>query len=175
MSTSEETGSRPYAKRRTYVVHARLQWAVALQLLGVLGAVALLYIGSMLLLGRYIRLLNPEETRLLYVGFNVLYWTIAMVMITGVALYQTHHIAGPSWVIERAVRAMQAGDYEQRLTLRPRDYLMPLADAIADLRSHMREQDEGRQQLLQELSACIEANDPHAARELLLQLGLEEK
>ena len=152
MTTIDENQPRPHAKRRTYVVHSRLQWAVALQLLGVLAAVALLYLGSILLLGRYIRLLNPEETRLLYVSFNDLYWTLAMVMITGVALYQTHHVAGPAQVIERAVRALQDGDYDQRLTLRPRDYLMSLAEAVSNLSSHMREQNECRRQLLQELS-----------------------
>ncbi len=174
MTSIDETQPRPHAKRRTYVVHSRLQWAVALQLLGVLGAVALLYLGSILLLGRYIRLLNPEETRLLYVSFNALYWTLAMVLITGVALYQTHHVAGPAQVIERAVRALQDGDYDQRLTLRPRDYLMSLAEAVSNLSSHMREQNECRRQLLQELSTCVEANDALAAHERLVQLGLVE-
>ncbi len=174
MTTIDENPGRPHEKRRTYVVHSRLQWSVAFQLLAVLGAVALLYLGSILVIGRYIRLLSPEETRLLYVSFNALYWTLAMVLITGVALYQTHHIAGPAQVIERAVRALQDGDYDQRLNLRPRDYLISLADAVASLGSHMREQDEHRQQLLQELSACVEANDALAAHERLVQLGLVE-
>ena len=48
---------------------------------------------------------------------NVLYYAIAAVVLVCVSLFVSHRVAGPAFVIERAVRAMSRGAFDERLPL----------------------------------------------------------
>ncbi len=174
MDTNDNpTPARSQIAREDYVVHAQLQWGVALQLVCAIAGFAMLYVAAFMMLGNHIRLLNAEETRLTFLIANLVYWTFAMVMTAMVALYLTHRMAGPAQVIERAVRAMRDGDYGQRLALRPGDYLQSLAEAVFELRDELASSEDLRQQAAQKLAATLKAEptDTDVAFELLTELG----
>jgi len=164
--------SRP--KRERYFVDPLLQLAVLVPLLTVMGIVAIAYVTSItLLLGDPARkALTVDETRTLFLRANGVYFIIAVVGVGAVAIFLTHRVAGPAGVIERAVRGLKNGEYSQRLSLRPHDYLKPVALAVTDLRNHLRAQDEHRRQLLEALATCLNAGDLTEARNLIARLGL---
>ena len=169
---SEIGGQAPFFKRERYFIDARLQLAVALPLLAVLGVVALAYAAAIYVLPGVgaLKGMTAAETRSLFLRANIIYYGIAAVGVAAVAIFVTHRMAGPALVIERAVRALRRGEFEQRLGLRPGDSLRSLADAVTELRGHLVEQAERRQHLLGELASRLDANDLAAARELLVQL-----
>jgi HAMP domain-containing protein len=148
-------------RRRIYVVDRKLQLAVAAQLLGVLGGVAALYVVGLLLLsggGGPEKLTAGEVLRA-----NLIYFLLAAAILGVVALLLTHRIAGPAFVVERAVRAMAKGDHGARLGLRKRDYLKPLAAAVEELRAEL----ERRARACEELRAALDRGDLDAARSLV--------
>lgn len=165
---------RTKIKRSRYMLASRLQRSVALQLLAVVSAVALLHALALLALGPEIRLLQPDETRLLLAGFSSFFWLVTVTLVGGVALLLTHRIAGPALIIERAVRALARGDYEARLDLRPSDYMHSLSDSVAELRGQLREQADQRDRVLLELDAYLREADTEAALESLEQLGVRD-
>ena len=162
------------SQRERYFVDPRLQLAVLVPLLTIMGMVAIACIASItLLLGDPARkALTVDETRTLFLRANGVYFIIAVVGVGAVAIFLTHRVAGPAGVIERAVRGLKNGEYSQRLSLRPHDYLKPVALAVTDLRNHLRAQDEHRRQLLEALATCLDAGDLTEARNLIAQLGL---
>jgi type IV pilus assembly protein PilA len=168
---------RPFYKRRRYFVDARLQLALALPLLAVLVVVALAYVAAVYLLpGRIVlQTLTIEETRALFLRANLVYYAIGAALLVAVSIVVSHRIAGPARVIEHSVRALGGGDYGQRLSLRPSDSLRALADAVNELRQHLRDQDEQRAQLLRQLGERLEAEDLTAARALLAELSLAQE
>lgn len=174
-TTEAKPEARIEIKRSRYMLGSGMQRSVALQLLAVVSAIALLHGLALLALGREIRLLSASETRLLFVGFGVFYWLVAIAVVGGAALLLTHRIAGPALVIERAVRALARGDSEPRLQLRPRDYLRSLSDSVLELRVELREQAEQRGRVLRELAAYLRDADARAALECLEQLGIRDE
>ncbi len=160
-------------KRERYFVDPRLQLAVLVPLLTILAIVAIAYVASItLLLDDPAReALTLDETRTLFLRANGVTFIIAVVGVGAVAIFLTHRVAGPAGVIERAVRGLKNGEYSQRLSLRPHDYLKPVALAVTDLRNHLRAQDERRRQLLEALATCLDAGELTEARNLIAQLG----
>ena len=156
-------------RRWRYLIDPRLQLALALQMAGVLVGVAAAYaLAAYVLFDQAsLQALTAEETRSLFMRANLLYGVYALVFVTAAGVLLLHRIAGPAQVIERAVRGMRDGEYDHRLSLRPRDSLKPLASAVAQLRTHLCERDERRQALLKELAGHLAADDVAAARELL--------
>ncbi len=172
---SEATPARStdLPKRERYFVDPRLQLAVLAPLLTIMGMVAIAYVASITLLqGDPAReVLALEETRTLFLRANGVTFIIAVAGVGAVAIFLTHRVAGPAGVIERAVRGLKNGEYSQRLSLRPHDYLKPVALAVTDLRNHLRAQDERRRQLLEALATCLDAGELTEARNLIAQLG----
>ena len=170
---SETEGQESFFKCERYFIDARLQLAVALPLLAILAVVAVAYIAAIYVLPGVGALdgMTAAETRSLFMRANIVYYSIAAAALACVAVFLMHRVAGPALVIERAVRALQRGEFEQRLQLRPSDYLKSLAAAVAELRSQLAEQEDGRQDLVRELAARLAANDLEAARGLAAQLG----
>ena len=119
--------------------------------------------------------MTADETRSLFMRANIIYFGIAAAGVGAAAVYLTHRIAGPLVVIERALQAMQRGDYSQRLSLRPRDFLHSLVAAVAELRSRLAEEAEQRRRLVEEVAERLDANDWAEARKLLVQLGSPEE
>lgn len=147
-------------RRLIYMVDRKLQLAVAAQLLGVLAGVAVLYVVGLLVLaggGGSDGLTAGEVLRA-----NLIYFVLAAAILGVVALLITHRIAGPAFVVERAVRGMTRGDHTARLELRKRDYLKPLAAAVEELRAEL----DRRAHVGEELKAALDRGDLDAARTL---------
>lgn len=64
---------------------------------------------------------------------------IAIPIIFYLGIRQSHRIVGPMNRIQRLLEAMAAGDYSQRLTLRPGDVLTDLAEAINRLADSLKD------------------------------------
>ncbi len=169
-----ETSPRSTPKRQRYLIEARTQLAVALPLLAIPLVVALAYALAVYVLPGEAALsaLTPEEARNISFRASVVYLGFGAVAMAAAAVFLTHRFVGPAWVIERAIRGMSAGEYDQRVSLRPRDHLQSLASALMDLRDQLREQDERRRQLVRELASRLDEEDVKGARDLLIQLAL---
>ena len=142
------------------MVDRKLQLAVAAQLLGVLAGVAALYAVGVLVLsgGGGSEGLTARDV----LRANVIYFALAAAILGVVALLITHRIAGPAFVVERALRGMTKGDHTARLELRKRDYLKPLAAAVEELRAEL----DRRARAFEELKAALGRGDLDAARSL---------
>ena len=172
MDTNDSNDSQWTYKRERYLIDAPLQLSLALPLLATLGAVALAYVAAIYVIpgGTALEAMSAEETRALFLRANLVYYGIAAAAIVAVAIYLSHRIAGPAFVVERALRAMREGDYGERLSLRPNDLLQPLANVTTELRDALVAQDADRRQLVKQLSACLDGNDLAGARELVARL-----
>jgi HAMP domain-containing protein len=172
-----ETSPRSTSKRGRYLIEARTQLAVALPLMAIPLVVALAYALAVYVLPGEAALsaLTPEEARNISFRASVVYLGFAAVAMAAAAVFLTHRFVGPAWVIERAIRGMSAGEYDQRVSLRPRDHLQSLASAVTELRDELRAQDGRRRQLAREAVSLLDEDDRKGARDLLLQLAQLEK
>ena len=148
-----------------------MQFSLALSLTGVMAGVAALYALALYLVPATgaLESMNAEETRRFFLGTNLVYFALAMMVLFTVALMLTHRIAGPALVLERAIRGTMKGQYEHRLKLRKRDHLQPLASAIADWRDHLERGYEKQRSLIKDLGHCLEEGDAEGAKELVKQ------
>ena len=164
---------RPWYKRKRYIVDSRLQFAFALPMLAIVLTVALAYLAAIHVIpGEAAReTMTAAETRTVLLRANVFYYAFTAVAVVCVALFVSHRIAGPAFVIERAVRAMGRGDFDDRLSLRPSDYLKSLASAVTELREQIRLEDQERRRLIAELAERLDANDIASAKQLLNDLA----
>ena len=106
---------------------------------------------------------------------SAVYFALATAGLGSVALFLSHRIAGPAFVIERALRSLRDGDPGERLSLRPGDSLQELARAARELREHLGEREDRRRGLLQQIAARLDGDDIAGARELLHQLDLPKQ
>jgi len=168
---------RPRIKRARFLVDWRHQFAVMAQLLGVLFGVGLLYaLGLLVLPGQdAMHELSPGEARDVFLRANAIYFALGAAILGVVSLLLTHRVAGPAYVMERAVHGMRKGDYSRRLNLRRRDYLKDLAAAIEALRAETVEKQETRKKKLSDLKSCLGEGDTAAATELVKQLLADEE
>ncbi len=171
---SEMIQARGFVKRRRYLVDRKLQLALALPLLAILLVIGLAYVAVIYLIPGQAPLhpMTAGEMRGLFLRANLIYYALAASCLLVTAIVLSHRIAGPAQVIERALRGMLRGDYEQRLSLRPSDYLQTLASAAAELREHLREEEAEQRLALFELATRLERGDAVGARELLALLEL---
>jgi prepilin-type N-terminal cleavage/methylation domain-containing protein len=167
---------RRFVKRTHYLIDARMQLALVLPLIAVLAIVGLAYVAAIYLLpgDSALQTMTGEETRELFRRANITYYAIAAVLVSSVAVFLTHRIAGPAQIIERALRGLLRGEGDQRIALRPGDSLQSLATAVNELGSELLEQEARRAKLIREIGSRLETNDIDAARELLTQLDLTE-
>ena len=167
---SEARAQKRFIFRRwRYLIDPGLQLALALPMAGVLLGVAVSYLLAVYLLfdQASLQAMTGEETRSMFMRANLLFGGYALIFVTAGGVLLLHRIAGPALIIERAVRGMRDGEYDHRLSLRPRDGLKSLASAVAELRSDLCEREERHQALLKELVGHLAADDVAAARELL--------
>ncbi len=170
-------GSRRKRIRTRVLVDWRFQLALAGPLLGVLVMAAAAYAVAVYLLPGEAALtaMNAEETRRMLLRASAVYFALATAGLGSVALFLSHRIAGPAFVIERALRSLRDGDPGERLSLRPGDSLQELARAARELREHLGEREDRRRGLLQQIAARLDGDDIAGARELLHQLDLPKQ
>ncbi|MHC4547453.1 MAG: hypothetical protein ACYTEZ_01640, partial [Planctomycetota bacterium] len=169
---SDQAAPRQRIRRRRYIVDWRLQLNVTAHLLGVLAGIALLHTLAVFVLPgpEALAAMDGEKVRQVLVRANVIYFTLACAILAVVALLLTHRIAGPAFVLERAIRSMRQGDFSQRIHLRQRDHLKPLAAALDQLRREIGERERERSRILADLERCLQERDLDAARELMERL-----
>ena len=132
----ENNKPKKFARKR-YFVAPKFQVRYIGVILGLMVATAALcsyvvYYNSLILLGEKLANVYPQGRLvaiLRTVNFRVLLSVIMMsplVVILGVIL--SHRIAGPINRMERFLNDVAAGDLSSRITLRPKDELIPLAN-----------------------------------------------
>jgi len=137
-----EVGKPQSWPRRILVVDKKWQTAVASRVI-LAAMVAVMFVQ---LVG--IHFLTSEEA----LEMTSTGWSLAAVLISGTqmivlvaALWRTtiritHAVAGPAYVIEKAIDNLREGKFDSRLTLRDGDYLKSLAAAVKRLTVHLEEQ-----------------------------------
>jgi HAMP domain-containing protein len=163
--------SRRY-RRTKYLIDWRHQLATTAQLLGVLFGVGLLYaIGLLVLPGdESVAGAGAEEARRVFLQANAIYFALGAAILGVLSVILTHRVAGPAFVLERAVQAMRRRDYTQRFTLRKRDYLQELAVAFTQLRDELETKDRDTVAKLDDLMRCLREKDGTGALECIRAL-----
>ena len=160
-------------RRKRFMVDWRHQLAVTAQLLGVLFGVGLLYAIGLLVLPDQDAMaeLASDEARQVFLRANAIYFALGAAILGVVSIMLTHRVAGPAFVLERAVQGMRKGDFSQRLSLRRRDYLKELASAIESFRDEIVAKDAEQRRCATDLLHCIDEKDLDGARELAKRLA----
>ncbi len=154
----------PRFRRRRYLIHPKYQTEVALR-------VFLLVLAYSALLGLLIfypvhqelkAAARPEEQ--LYVSRKILalhtrVWP-AVLVVAGLAglhaILASHRIAGPLYRIGKTLKAMAAGDYSQRITLRRKDRFPELADAVNHLGEELTQRRAASLALIRQVQEALE-------------------
>jgi hypothetical protein len=163
-------------RRRQYVIDRDVQVGVATHILAGLGMVALIYAaGLYLFLGEdAVSTMGLSAMRQFLLMANGLYYLCAAVVLAGLSLLLTHRFAGPAYVLSRAIRGMLEGDYGRRLALRKRDYMKPVAAALADLRSRWVAHERRLQGRLEDIRRHLEIGAVEEAARVVAQV-LEDR
>lgn len=174
--TNQGDSQRSKVKRRKYVIDWRLQMAITAQLLGVLFGVGCLYTVGVFVLpkGDALTELSASDVSEVIMRANAIYFALGAAILGTIAILLTHRVAGPAFVVERAVDGMRKGLFEHRLKLRRRDYLKPLAAAVDGLREDLLKHRSERAKIVTDLDRCLQEGDVAAARELIVALRSEE-
>jgi nitrogen fixation/metabolism regulation signal transduction histidine kinase len=159
--------------RRKYILDRKWQLSVSLSFALVALAAAAVHLFLLVKVADQdpIEKLSGDEIGILSVGANLLYALLTIGGVLFVGIRHTHKVAGPAMVLERAVRAMNQGQFDSRLSLRKGDYLQELAGAIKELSTKMQTDRELVRELSAKLCQALERNDQRAAREISAQLA----
>jgi len=160
-------------KRRITIVDKKLQFSLALTLTAVMAGNAVLYALAIYVLPSTgaLERMNAEETRTFFLGTNMVYFALATMILFTVALVLSHRVAGPAFVIERAIRGTITGDFSHRLSLRKRDHLQPLAATVRKWRDHLESTQAEQRRCFADLERCLAEGDMDAAKELVKQVA----
>lgn len=160
--------------RKQFLVDKRMQLTVVFSMVGSLLLMGAAFVLSMLFLTGADVGPASDETRLLGVVVAGAFFLSAFVatMVTGIIA--THRIAGPAFVLERAVRSLRAGEFDCRIHVRKRDHLKPLVAELAALRDDLQSQVERRSELRERIDAASSRGDVAAIRLLIEELASTE-
>ncbi len=163
-------------RRRKYMIDLRLQMAITAQLLGVMLGVGFLYVLGVFFLPGSEKLdaLGSQDVRDVFLRANAIYFGLGAAILGTISMLLTHRIAGPAFVLQRALGGIRKGLYDHRLGLRKRDYLKPLAAAVSSLCDDLKRLESERSQGLDDLAHCLEENDVEGAKELIKKLRAAE-
>ena len=152
--------------RKKFLIQPRFQLALGTAMMVLVCAYsAILVFSIMYPMSNFLDLapegsINPEiKLRILTIPGYV--WMIVLIfglLLAFQAILISHRIAGPTFRLQRAIREITDGKYQQNLTLRRYDCLKDLATGLAQLGSLLHGQREG---LLAELASCRAALDAH--------------
>jgi hypothetical protein len=160
-------------RRWRYVVDWRSQVGTAMQIVAVLAGICLVcsvavkYVKS----DESLELMSGEGVRNFLYRVTAAQFIVSAITLGILAVYLTHRFAGPAIALERAIRALVAGNTEKKLHLRERDYLKTVAAAVEDLR----QREESRVKRLEDLRTCLGEGDTDGAKEILKGLLPEAK
>ena len=163
-----EKRSMKLFRRWRYVIDWRSQLGTALQVVAVLAgicltcSVAIKFVKS----DEALEMMSGEGVRTFLYRVTAAQFLVSSATLAILAVYLTHRFAGPAFAIERVVRALLAGNTEQKLHLRERDYLKTLGAAVEELR----QREEARAKQVADLKHCLAEGDTDGAREVLNRL-----
>ena len=164
-------------RRWHYLIDWKPQLGVVAEIVGVLCGVCVTFavVVFLLVLDRNDATvkLHPDEIWGFLLEVTAIFMVVSAVIFTLLAIAISHRFVGPALVLRRAVQAMIEGGHDRRVTLRPRDYLKPLAAKIDQLQEVLRGREAERQQIVADLHRCLEESDLAAAHELLARLQEE--
>jgi methyl-accepting chemotaxis protein len=163
---------RPKIRRRQYVVDKRMQLGVMVEVLGVTAMIGLLYyLAAKVFLSEDATYgLSANEVRLFLIRMNGLYFMLASFIIAVLMILVMHRVAGPVYVLKNAIKSIRRGEFDCRLTLRRRDHLKDLAEALSELRDDLASASAARTAAAGDLAACLEENDLDGARAALARI-----
>lgn len=155
-------------RRWRYVVDWRSQLGTAVQIVAVLAGICLICSVAIKFVksDAALELMSGEGVRSFLYRVTAAQFLVSAATLAILAIYLTHRFAGPAFAIERVIRALVAGNTEQRLHLRERDYLKTLGSAVEELR----QREESRAKQLADLKNCLAEGDTDGAREVLTRL-----
>lgn len=152
-------------KRRQYLIDKPLQLSIACTAAALIVGSGLLGIGAFLVAPAFQipDNLPGERVRDILIGTHVAYFVLAAGAVAVIAILLTHRIAGPAFVLRRAIKSFLEGDFHPRLTLRKKDYLKDLAADLQRLGAHF----EARERVLEAVRASADASDLEGVRAAL--------
>lgn len=128
--------------RKQYIVSPRFQYRYIGIILALMFATAALcsyvvYYNSLVLLGEKLANVYPQGRLVAILKTVNLRVLVSVILVSPVVVFLgvilSHRIAGPINRMERFLGAVGSGDLTQKITLRPKDELIPLADGINNL------------------------------------------
>jgi methyl-accepting chemotaxis protein len=153
-------------------VNRKLQFYVAMPIVGALGGIALLYTLAVFVLPESTikDTLGSESTQQFLLIANGAYFVVGTAIVLVLSLYLMFRVAGPAFVVERALRAFTNGDLSERLNLRKGDQLKSLAEAATALRDKLRADQDAHRSELDAISRMLEAGDIEGAKQAIVQV-----
>ncbi len=131
-------------RRRNYLIHKKLQFKYAALTIALLLLYTLLLLSAIfvppaaIFYSTSLPLSVRAEAADAFILLNNYIWPgiAAIILLFGaISIFVTHKVAGPFFVMTRAMRDIMQGDLKARITLRKRDDLSELAEAV----NHMTE------------------------------------
>lgn len=167
-----QQGSHGSKRRRIQLVDHK--WQLPL----VLGIGCSAFAGGLLLLVANYLLSDPDtldglsgqQTAQLVLAVDVGFVVVVSVMLVLVTMRITNSVSGPAMMLERAVEALRAGQFDSRLKFRKGDYMQGLAGALESLTQELRGQRNDLSSTCAELQRALSAGDMRAASALALEL-----
>ena len=131
-------------------------FAVTMGLLGT-GAVYMM-LATLMDSPRMAATLGTKGAQLVGLGADIVFFLSVAAAVHHIVVRLTHSVVGPAFAIERAIRGMQEGDFDTRLTLRDGDYLTTVAGAARDLEEHLGAQTDQVAGIVDQLRSCAKGN-----------------
>lgn len=172
---SRQAGNKPRFRRWRYIIDWKTQLGSTSKILLVVTVLCSLYAAGTFFLTRDVPLfeMGPDQFRAFLIKIYAVYLLVSSAIFAVLAISLTHRFVGPAFVVERALKGIQKGDYTPRVKLRKGDHLQGLATTAQELRDFLQDREQQQQQVVEDLARCIEENDLEAAKELLTRLRAE--
>lgn len=168
------SGQPPQQPRKKFLVERSIQLSVAVAVLGTVVVFTALYLVALMVLAADgSSLEDPSSRAATWLGVAVTgaYFLLVLVVVWIVIIRVTHRIAGPAVAIERAIRGMLDGDFDQRVQLRSSDKLLSLGVAVAEVQARGRSEQERREELHRRVGEALDRGQLDAVRALTLEFA----
>ncbi len=120
-------------KRRNYFVNKRVQGLYALFIIMSVGIISLLV--SMEILRTFYGSFGQMDNESFFTGVNIYFifkvlalLVLGSLLIGGLSLFASHRIAGPIFRLNKSLKQLAKGHYDERLSFRKHDYFQEIAE-----------------------------------------------
>ena len=160
----------PHTPRKKILVDPSLQLSVAASVITVFLALTAIFVGAYMVTSQGGGDIDgPSSQAANSMGVLVVgaYFLVVLVAVVYVAVVSTQRIAGPAFVIQRALEGIPAGELDLRLDLRDKDHLGELSAAALQVREFVKAEAARTQALHEELDQALAKGEIDRARTLL--------